>query len=87
MPTYVYECPEHGRFEVIKPMADSGREETCLRCEDETDSQPKTRRVYTVPSIQGETVPGGVHGGSGDGYVLDSKSGLTSRRPKRKEWF
>lgn len=45
-----------------------------------------SKRILTTPAIQGETVPGGVHGGSGDGYVLDSKSGLTSRRPKRKKW-
>lgn len=81
MPTYVYECPEHGQFPVTKSMVDSGRAEVCP-----VDGNGPCRRIYTVPSIQGETVPGGVHGGSGDGYVLDSKTGLTSRRPPKKRW-
>ena len=37
-------------------------------------------RVITVPIIQGDTVAGGVPGGSKDGYVLDSKTGWTSRK-------
>lgn len=82
MPTYVYECPEHGRFDVVKPMADSGLPEWCsAQVPGVTGTLPclsLMTRVYTVPTIQGETVPGGVHGGSGDGYFFNKKSGLRS---------
>ncbi len=38
------------------------------------------RRIILPPMIQGDTVAGGVPGGSGDGYVIDSKTGWTSRK-------
>lgn len=38
------------------------------------------KRVITVPIIQGDTVSGGVSGGSKDGYVFDSRNGWTSRK-------
>jgi len=46
----------------------------------------RMRRIILPPTIQGETVAGGVSGGSGDGYLLDSKTGLTSKRPRSKKW-
>lgn len=30
--TYVYRCRAHGRVEVVKPMAESGRGEACPSC-------------------------------------------------------
>lgn len=99
MAVYVYECPEHGRFDVVKPMSESGREEKCPAYVEpayggdlhgigniDTSCGRVMTRVITVPTIQGETVAGGVSGGSGDGYLLDSKTGLTSKRPRSKKW-
>jgi predicted nucleic acid-binding Zn ribbon protein len=41
MPSYVYECREHGTFEVEKPMALSGETEWCRHCD------WPMRRIYT----------------------------------------
>lgn len=80
MATYVYECPEHGQFEVSKPMADSGHAEECPI---KMDSGPyetcgrSTRRVFTSSAIHPQ-------GFSGDGYAFDSKSGARSKGKKNR---
>lgn len=49
------------------------------------------QRVFSPPMIQGDTVSGGVSGGSGDGYVVDSRTGWTSIPGKQvkpgKNWI
>lgn len=78
MPTYVYECPEHGQFEVVKPMADSGREEWCpwdkgvfSRLDGLDRCGLSARRVYTPSALH-------TQGSNGDGYFFNKKSGLRS---------
>lgn len=73
MVTYVYECPDHGRFEVVKPMVESAREE---RCPFEPWMPRETRNIATKVI----TPPAAIHanGSSGDGYLFDSKTGLRS---------
>lgn len=33
MAIYSYDCPEHGRFEVTRPMAESDEQGACPKCE------------------------------------------------------
>jgi hypothetical protein len=83
VPAYVYECPEHGQFEVVKPMADSGREEACplkvvpgavaLKIGDSVVCTRLTHRVYTPSALH-------TQGSSGDGYFFNKKSGLRSKK-------
>lgn len=80
MALYEYRCPEHGLFDVIKPMADSGREERCQQ--GPVIAPPCGRlaeRVYTASTIL-------ANGSSGDGYLYDSKSGLRSGGGKKTRW-
>lgn len=34
MPTYIYQCTEHGAFEITKRMANAGDEELCPKCDE-----------------------------------------------------
>lgn len=45
MPTYRYECPECGLFDVIKPLRESGEPQRCGRC------GAMARRVFTAPML------------------------------------
>lgn len=73
MATYVYECGEHGLFEVMKPMTDSHFNEPCPQC------KFVSPRKYTPPT--------NVMNPSGDGYFMDTKNGLDSRgRAKKTRW-
>lgn len=70
MPTYLYECPVHGRIEVVKRMRDAGRDECCRACMEAAYDRRrspeeqaafaaripwKMRRVYTPPVVQNLT--------------------------------
>ncbi len=69
MPTYVYECKEHGRVEIVKGVADVGDFEFCGRCEDGYDGPrdpqlplgytPPMRRIFTPPTVQNLTASRG----------------------------
>lgn len=47
--TYIYDCPTHGRREVVKARDDAGRAEHCPAC------AVLMRRIYTPPRVQNST--------------------------------
>jgi hypothetical protein len=78
--TYIYECPEHGQYEVSKPMTDSGRMEQCPYTNDESFPCVLVPiRIYTSNAIHPK-------GSSGDGYFFNSKSGARSTGKKKDRW-
>lgn len=58
MPTYEYQCEECGEvFEVFRHFDEMDEKMRCPNC-----SSERTRRLFSIPYIEGETVAGSGYG-------------------------